>query len=816
MSSSPPPRQSPTILGQITQAVHTIQAKANFSQLRLNPNARVPEIKIVDANPSQPEVYPLLGDRYLVGRSSKSCDIVVRNPVVSQVHFSLNREGKKGRSFSIQDENSTNGIFLGRRRIKSFPLRHGDTFTLGPPELASIVKVKYHDPPPWYVKLFRYTCYGVGTGAALLVSAIALEASKVQIGPIRDQSGPVVIFSREFETPLRQPRTQAHREMERLNDFSPSLPKMLLASEDARFYWHFGIDPVGILRALRVNTREGESQQGASTLTQQMARSLFPDYVGRDKSVVRKLKEAVVALKLETFYSKDQLLLLYLNRVFLGENAYGFEDAAQFYFGKSAKDINLSESAALVGILPAPNAFNPCANADKALERRNLVLRRGLELGFITQDEERDARRSRIAVRPEACQEVSNAKAPYFFTYAREELRQILGDEFINEGNLFVETTIDMGIQQKAEASFRNTLRTRGKEVRFSQGALVTLDSSSGEIRAMIGGTDTKIGQFNRAIQAQRQPGSTFKLFSYTSAIERGISPGKQYSCAPLTWRGKTYKPCERVGAGSTDLATGLAQSENVIALRIAQDVGLRRVVEMAERLGVKSPLEAVPGLVIGQSSVNVLEMTSAYGAIADRGTWHRPHAIRRIYDSSQCRDRTKPQTCRLIYSAEDERGASKKVLDSGVADTMINLLQGVVQRGTAGRADVGQGDEGGKTGTTDRGVDLWYVGFIPNRKLVTGIWLGNDNNSPTQSTSGEAVRLWGDYMGAVVNNRRRVFRQTSRSESSRDEQPQQEQQQQQQQQQQAQPERQQQPRRLRRSRIRQPEALRRLRRRAF
>jgi peptidoglycan glycosyltransferase len=600
--------------------------------------------------------------------------------------------------------------------------------------------------------------------------------------------------------------------MENLKDYSPSLPKMLMASEDARFYWHFGIDPVGILRALKVNTREGESQQGASTLTQQMARSLFPDYVGRDKSVSRKLKEAVVALKLETFYSKDQLLLLYLNRVFLGENAYGFEDAAQFYFGKSAKNINLSESATLVGILPAPNAFNPCADINKALERRNLVLKRGLDLGFITQDEERDARRSRIAVRPEACLEVRNAKAPYFFTYANQELQQILGDELINEGNLFVETTIDLGVQQKAEAAFRDSINTTGKNFRFSQGALVTLDSGTGEIRAMVGGTGTKTGEFNRVTQAQRQPGSTFKLFTYTSAIEQGISPGKQYSCAPLTWRGKTYKPCERAGAGSTDLATGLALSENVIALRIAQDVGLKRVVEMAQRLGVKSPLDPVPGLTIGQSVVNVLEMTGAYGAIANRGTWHRPHAIRRIYDSSQCRDRTKPQTCRLIYSADDERGASKKVLSTDVADTMTNLLQGVVQRGTARSAGVGLGEEGGKTGTTDRGVDLWFIGFIPSRQLVTGIWLGNDNNTPTSGSSAQAAQLWGNYMGQVVGSRRRVSRQVEQPEL-----PTPQPQQQPQAQPQAQQEQPRQPRQLQQPRqSRQLDRLRRLRRRAF
>jgi penicillin-binding protein 1A len=749
MTGPQPPNHSKTILGQITQAVHTIQAKANFSQLVLKPNARVAELRIQETDTPQPQVYPLLGDKYVVGRSSRSCDIVVRNPVVSQIHFSVQREGK--RSFSIRDENSTNGIYLGRRRISSLSLRHGDNFTLGPPELAAAVKVKYHSPPPWYTKLFSYSLYGIAGITALIAGAIAIASAPVSVKPFKDATGPVVIYSGDLRTPLRQIRTQAHIDMKSLNDFSPNLRTALMASEDARFNWHFGVDPIGTLRAISINATKGEVRQGGSTLTQQVARSLFRDYVGTEDSIGRKVKEAIVAIKLETFYSKNELLLTYLNRVYLGEEIFGFEDAARQYFGKSAKDLTLSESATLVGILPAPNAFNPCASPEKALERRNLVIQRALGLGWIAKDEETKARRSRIDLKGGACDAIRRTQAPYFYSYVFQEMEQILGEELAKEGNFIVETGLNLEWQKQAERNFRNSIATNGKTFRYTEGALVTLDASTGEIRAMVGGTNFQKSQFNRTTAAKRQPGSTFKLFAYTSAIEQGISPGKSYSCAPLTWQGQAYKGCERATTPSVTMSEGLALSENAVALRIGQDVGLNRVVEMAQRLGVQSSLNPVPGLVLGQSEVNVVEMTGAYGAIANRGVWNRPHAIRRIYDSSQCSDRSKPQTCLVVYSADKDENVSKRVLNADTAVTMTTMLQGVVQGGTGRSAAIGLGEEAGKTGTTNRAVDLWFVGFVPSQRLVTGIWLGNDDNSPTRGSSAQSARLWGDYMRQIV-----------------------------------------------------------------
>ncbi|MEA5618610.1 transglycosylase domain-containing protein [Cronbergia sp. UHCC 0137] len=751
------PQKPQTILGQLTQAVNTIQARVDFSKLTLKPNAKVPELWVQDAGADQAEIYPLLGDRYILGRSSKSCDIVVRNDIVSSIHLSLSRDSnERSPVFTIKDETSTNGIYLGKRRItQPLELRHGDVITLGPPALVNSVRLQYIDPPPLYVKAAHWAAYGITGVTALLVLAIGLESTKFKVRPLPTAtSAPVVVYARDGSTPLREPRNTAHVDMKKLEDFGPYLASAVIASEDSRYYWHFGVDPLGILRALLINTRKGDVQQGASTVTQQVARSLFRDYVGRQDSLGRKLREAVVALKLETLYSKDYILLTYLNRVFLGADTSGFEDAARYYFDKSAKELTLAEAATLVGILPAPNAFNFCGNGANKLDAadyRNRVVKRLLEMGKISEEEANRARRSTVQVNPKVCERQAKTIAPYFYDYVFQELAAILGQGAAREGNYIIETKLDPVMQAKAEAALRNTVSNAGSNFRFSQGAMVTLDSSNGSILAMVGGTDYKTSQFNRAFQAQRQPGSTFKIFAYAAALEQGISRYRSYSCAALPWQGFTYKPCRVGGGGSLDVATGFALSENPIALRLAREVGLDKVVRMAERLGVKSSLDPVPGLVLGQSVVNVLEMTGAFGAIANRGEWNPPHAISRILDSSDCKDREDIQTCRVIYSFdEDKKDAKKRVLKTNIADEMIDLMRAVITRGTGRSASLGLG-EGGKTGTTDKNVDLWFIGFIPRRKLVTGIWLGNDNNSPTSGSSGQAAQLWGNYMGKIA-----------------------------------------------------------------
>lgn len=757
MSSPQPPQKPQTLLGQITQAVQTIQARVDFSKLALKPNARVPELWVQDAGADKAEVYPLLGDRYILGRSSKSSDIVVRNPVVSQIHLSLSRDStQRTPVFTIKDENSTNGIYRGKRRVAKLELRHGDILTLGPPELAASVRLQYVDPPPVYVKAATWAAYGIGSISALIAVAIGVESLKFSVKPLPGATrAPSVILARDQVTPLREPRLTRHEDLKRLQDFGPYLPAAVVASEDSRYYWHFGVDPLGILRAVFINTRSGDVQQGASTVTQQVARSLFRSYVGSQDSLGRKFREAVVALKLEMFYSKDEILLTYLNRVFLGRDTAGFEDAAKFYFDKSARELTLSEAATLVAILPAPNGFDYCGtdseNKLRTIEYRNRVLKRMLEMGKIKLEDYNRSRRSPIDFSAKVCERESKTIAPYFYSYVYQELETILGKELATEGNFIIETQLDPAIQAQAEAALRNSIKqARGNNFGYSSGAVVTLDSSTGGILAMVGGTDFTTSQFNRTVQAKRQPGSTFKVFAYAAALEQGISPDATYSCSSLRWRGFTYKPC-RTGGSGMSIARGLALSENPIALRVAQQIGLDKVVEMAKRLGVRSPLDPVPGLVLGQSVVNVTEMTGAFGSISNNGVWNRPHAISRILDSSDCRVPKDFKTCRVIYSFDQDPGANRRVLRTEVANTMSRLLRGVVTEGTGRSAAIGEISVSGKTGTTDKNVDLWFIGFIPNRRIVTGVWLGNDNNSPTSGSSAQAAQLWGNFMGKVV-----------------------------------------------------------------
>jgi membrane peptidoglycan carboxypeptidase len=754
MSSPQPPQKPKTVLGQLTQAVHTIQARVDFSKLALKPNARVPELLVQDAGAAKADVYPLLGDRYVLGRSSKSSDIVVRNPVVSQVHLSLSRDSSQRRPvFIIRDENSTNGIYRGKRRLSSLELRHGDVITLGPPELAASVRLQYIDPPPWYVKVANWSFIGVTGASALLALAIATQWLQFSVRPLPVASrSPIIIYAGDEETPLREPRSQRHEDKKNLNEFGPYLPAAVVASEDSRYYWHFGFDPWGLLRAVVINARSGDVQQGASTVTQQVARSLFRDYVGPQDSIGRKVREIIVALKLETFYSKDEILLTYLNRVFLGEDTSGFEDAARYYFDKSAKELNLAEAATLVSILPAPNGFNFCGDGDRKLnvaDYRNRVIRRMLEMGQIKQDEANRARRSVVQVSDRVCDERARTIAPYFYGYVFQELESILPGAS-KEGNYIIETNLDLDKQGKAEAAVRDSVKKDGSTYGFSQAAMVTMDPTNGSILTMVGGTDYKKSQFNRAVQAQRQPGSTFKIFAYIAALKQGIPSSRTYSCDSLRWQGFTYKPC-RGGASSLDIATGLALSENPIALRVAKEVGLNKVVEVAQDLGVKSKLDPVPGLVLGQSVVNVLEMTGAFGAIANRGVLNPPRAITRILDSNECKDSKNYKTCRVVYSFEQDTKAAKPALKPNIASEMKNLMRGVVTNGTGRPANIGLGDEAGKTGTTNNNVDLWYIGFIPSKKLVTGIWLGNDNNSPTTGSSAQAATLWGNYMKKIT-----------------------------------------------------------------
>ncbi|WP_338442525.1 PBP1A family penicillin-binding protein [Synechococcus elongatus] len=735
------PQPAPTVLKRLTQLVTQVQRRAKFDNLSLREPDKVPQLIVRQGDRQQ--AYPLLGDYYRLGRGS-DCDIPINSPIVSKLHLSLSRSGRERGNFILQDENSTNGVFWRGRRVECLELQHNDRIYLGPPELTDRVELHYeHAPPAWQNRLKQAVAVTTAAVGAIAIG-IVLEASRVSVRSLGTVQGPIAAYAADGE-PLQTLRSSSHVELPTLSDFSPVLPKALLASEDSRFYWHLGVDPYGTARAIVSNFRSGEVREGASTLTQQIARSLFSDYVGREDSIGRKIREAILALKLEFFYSKDELLRTYLNRVYLGVG-YGFEDAAQIYFGKSARDLSIAESALLVGLLPSPNGFSPCTNLAAAQRQKNGVIERMQSLGFITEEEARTARRSPIVIQPDACQTSSRITAPYYYGAVVEELAQLLGDAVVEEGNFAVETSLNPAMQTAAERSLQALISQSGG---VKQGAIVTIDSRNGEIRALVGGVDYQASQFDRATQAYRQPGSTFKVFAYAAALEQGISPRRIYDCSPLFWQGQQFQGCER-SSGSIDLYRALAQSENSVALRVAQDVGLDAVVKMAREFGVKADLQPVPGLVLGQSEVTLLEMTSAFAAIANEGRWMPPHAIRRIYDSSRCTTAEQRRSCTLTFDIQQQPRRDRQVISAETAATLTAMLQEAVQSGTGGAAAIGYG-AAGKTGTTNDGVDLWFIGYVPSRHLVTGVWLGNDDNQPTGNSSSLAAQLWGNYMAQLL-----------------------------------------------------------------
>jgi len=723
-----------------------------------------------------PQVVALKGSDIL-GRSQTVATIRIPAPAVSHLHAHIRPRpdwrlpglgwriplppilywlGWNAGRYQLEDQDSTNGVFRlkpfgGAERVRRVILRHGQQLSLGPPRDPESVWIQVLDPPPPQV-------YGV-RGCLILMVVLGLGA-RIWIGhewskfsvepPLSADRNPLIVLAGDQQTELRRHQGDTYRELPDLEAFGPILPKVVVAAEDHRFYSHFGVDLLGIARAFWVNLRSGEVQQGGSSISQQLARTVLRDYTGSGNTFGRKLREAVAALKLEQRYSKDEILALYLNNVYLGNGIYGFETAAQFYFGIPSRQLSLSEAATLAAILPAPNAFNPVANYDAAVRGRDRVLDRLSELKVFPEEEIRRARRSRLTLNPNLRSQTSTV-APYFYSAVFQELRQLLGQDLSAEGNFIIETTVHLPYQRLAEQVLAQTVRESGSRLGFSQGALVSLDSRNGEVLALVGGIDYNASPFNRATQAQRQPGSTFKVFTYAAALTQGIPLSQVLSCEPLTWGNLTFRGC-RSGSAPMDLARGLILSENVIALRLAQQVGLEQVVATARQMGIQSPLQPYPSMVIGTMEVNLLELTAAFTPFANRGLWSRPHTIRRILDSSDCANPNDFRTCREIYPGREDPRSQRLVLPETVAQQMTTVLQGVISSGTGTAARLGIG-EAGKTGTTTANKDLLFIGYTPNPPLVTGIWLGNDDSSPTRGSSSIAAQTWGNYTRQVITN---------------------------------------------------------------
>ena len=684
---------------------------------------------------------PLHGESYRLGREGH-LEIALHHPAISRLHALLQRNRT---GWSLIDQNSTNGLWWKGRRVRTLELRDGDRLALAPSSEPGAPTLEFHDPASKRTRrLKRLAAAVVATGLATSGAILLLANVSVPVrGRLATVQGPIAIYDIN-DQPIESVHSQRHRELDSVSAFSPSLIDALLASEDNRFWWHPGIDAIGTLRALITNLSGGQVLEGGSSLTQQLARSLYPEQVGEGDTLERKWRELMVALQLETRFSKAELLLSYLNRVYLGVG-FGFEDAAQFYFNRSAADLNLDQSALLVGLLPSPNGHDPCQFPQRALEARNRVLNKMADEGRLSIDEARKARRRPIELSAKTCSQVNRSNAPYYSDQVRRDLTDLVGADVADEGNFLIETYLDPVLQAVVERQLRTLLNTQAG-LGVSQGAVVVLDSRNGGVLAISGGRDYRFSQFNRATMALRQPGSTFKLLTYLTALEQGISPASQLDCSPLDWGGQRFdSPCR----GQLSLTSAFASSSNTAALRLAKTVGLEQVIRQARALGITTDLDPVPGLTLGQSEVRLIELTSAYAAVANDGLWHPPTTIRRLVDAETCQQQ-QAQSCRsLLGAGQGSLNTARRAMKPQTARAMQGMLRTVIRSGTGRSAFLG-GQEGGKTGTTNEGRDLLFVGYEPSRHWVLGIWLGNDDNSPTSSSSALAASLWADIIRAA------------------------------------------------------------------
>ncbi|NEQ97855.1 MAG: PBP1A family penicillin-binding protein [Cyanothece sp. SIO2G6] len=525
------------------------------------------------------------------------------------------------------------------------------------------------------------------------------------------------------------------REKLAFEDIPPQLLDAFIASEDKNFYEHEGVDYKAIARALRTNLDSGRIVQGGSTITQQLARLVFLD---QSPTIERKVREALIAHKIEDNLSKEKILERYLNLVYLGSGAYGIADAAWIYFSKSVDELNLSEIATIAGLPPAPSRYSPLENLEAAQERRDETLKRMAEEGYITESERQTVASQPLEINPSLPKNFLSF-SPYFTSYIMKELPKYISREAFEQGALTVETTLDLGWQRMAEETIQAALADYGRWQNFEQAAITTVDPRTGEIKTMVGGTDFAESQFNRVTQAPRQPGSTFKPFVYATAIASGISPNQSYEDARLVVDG--YEPKNYGGrySGTVTLRDALKRSINIVAVKTLIDIGFEPVIDLANKMGIQAELLPVYSLALGSVEVTLLELTNAYGTFANQGSFVEAHGITRVLDRND--------NNRVIYEATSQ---PQRALDIDSTAIMTSMLQSVVTSGTGRNARLDR-PVAGKTGTSESYRDLWFVGYIP--QLVTGVWLGNDDNTSTWGQSSTAARIWQDFMVKVVDN---------------------------------------------------------------
>jgi len=603
--------------------------------------------------------------------------------------------------------------------------------------------------------------------AAILtvLGAVGIGVSALWVFTILPRSLPSVTALESFE-PSRGTRvfdendeliTEFHVERRifvPLAQVPKALKDAILATEDARFYSHFGVDPMGVARAVYQNFRHGRIVEGGSTITQQLAKVLF---LTPDKSLDRKLKEAVLAVELERRYSKDRILEMYLNQIYFGHGAFGVEAAARTYFGKGVGELTLGECALLAGLPKAPSTYSPFDRAEAARRRRGTVLARMVDVGSVKEADAKRAANAKLELLPP---ERRRTTSQYYLDYVQHLLEQQYGADLVFKGGLQVYTTLSPAMQLKAEQSVREGLRSlearrikaaeRGAlpastPIERPEGALIAIDPQTGYIKAMVGGYDFFKSEFNRAVQARRQPGSAFKPFVYIAALEAGFTPASMVDDSPVQYavgqNGKPWKPdnYDRKFRGPITFQQALEESVNVAAVKVQERVGIRRTVDVARRLGVESPLHENLSIALGTSDLTLIELTSAYAALANHGNWMRPVAIRYVLDADG----------KLL---EENVPEGKQVLSPELAYVATHMLKGTVERGTGVAAKALGRPIAAKTGTTNDYSNAWFIGFTP--QLVTGVWVGYDRPRSLgrdETGSRVAVPIWTAFMASAL-----------------------------------------------------------------
>ena len=510
----------------------------------------------------------------------------------------------------------------------------------------------------------------------------------------------------------------------RLRDLPPALPMAIMATEDRRFYWHLGVDFIGLARAMYSNLRAGRVVQGGSTITQQVAKNIF---LTPERTIKRKVQELLLAFWLEYKFTKDQIFTVYLNRVYLGAGTYGVEAAARRYFGHSARRLSPYQSALLAGLLKAPSRYNPVVNMERAHKRTQQVLANMVDAGYISKKSAKQANfhKSGLLTRPP-----DRTKARYFTDWV---LKQVFSYLSPNHGDIIVETTLDSHLQAWTEGEVKRVIAKNRGPANVSEIALVAL-AKDGAVRTMIGGHNYFRSQFNRAVQAKRQPGSAFKPLVYLGALEAGLSPASTIVDAPIRIDGWQPRNFSRRYRGTVTLEQGLSQSINTVAVQLGQRVGVKRLIKIARRLGITSKMRRDLSIALGASEISMLELTGAYAPFANGGTGVWPYAIRAI----------KNKRGKVLYRRSGS-GPGRVVAPQHVA-AMNQMMARVLKDGTGKKAKLHR-PAAGKTGTSQNFRDAWFVGYTAD--FVTGVWMGNDKGSSMKRVTGGGLpaTFWQRFM---------------------------------------------------------------------